>query len=496
MAADLIPYEVAGIVSRKLTDETAKHFQYGKGTYKGNAVQVAPYFDADGKMVAQKIRGADKAFTILGSLENALPFGANAFQKTGKSIIVTEGEIDALSMSQVQGNKWPVVSIACGAGAQTRKYIAKHRDYFLGFEKVILMFDMDGPGQEAARVAAQVIGRRAHIASMTLKDANEMLKAGKTEDLINAMWRAVQYKPEGILDMASLREEVLREPEIGLSWWTPELTDLTYGIRTGEIYCFGAGTGVGKTDFFTQQVDHMISVHNVPVAYFALEQSPRETATRLAGKHIKKILHIPGGDWTRADKERALDEFDGLGKVFLYDSFGANEWDIIREKFEYLAHAEGVKYFFLDHLTALAAAEEDERKALEKIMAEMGALVKKLDIALFLISHLATPEGKPHEEGGRVMIRHFKGSRAIGFWCAFMFGLERNQQAESEAFRTTTTLRILKDRNTGRGTGKLVYLGYESETGMLYETTDPATRDGQTHGFKDESAEAPAGSDF
>jgi twinkle protein len=88
---------------------------------------------------------------------------------------------------------------------------------------------------------------------------------------------------------------------------------------------------------------------------------------------------------------------------------------------------------------------------------------------LIFISHLATPEGKPHEEGGRVTIRQFRGSRAIGFWSHFMFGLERNQQAEDETERRTTILRCLKDRVTGKGTGKTLPLVYDQETGLLSE---------------------------
>ncbi|NSZ01587.1 hypothetical protein G6M64_20650 [Agrobacterium tumefaciens] len=109
-------------------------------------------------------------------------------------------------------------------------------------------------------------------------------------------------------------------------------------------------------------------------------------------------------------------------------------------------------------------------------MAEIGGLVKELDCMIILISHLATPEGKPHEEGGRVMIRHFKGSRSIGFWCHYMFGLERDQQHENEELRSITTFRVLKDRYTGQATGKVIYLGYEQETGRLFETTLPEER--------------------
>jgi twinkle protein len=54
-----------------------------------------------------------------------------------------------------------------------------------------------------------------------------------------------------------------------------------------------------------------------------------------------------------------------------------------------------------------------------------------------------------------------------------MFGLERNQQAEDERERQTTTLRVLKDRYTGQATGELIYLGYDKNTGLLFETEAP-----------------------
>jgi twinkle protein len=92
------------------------------------------------------------------------------------------------------------------------------------------------------------------------------------------------------------------------------------------------------------------------------------------------------------------------------------------------------------------------------------------------------------------MIRHFKGSRSIGFWSVYMFGMERNQQAEDEGERQTTTFRVLKDRFTGRATGEVFYLGYNRETGMLYETDPPEA--GKAHGFTNEEAPSTGPSDF
>jgi len=72
-----------------------------------------------------------------------------------------------------------------------------------------------------------------------------------------------------------------------------------------------------------------------------------------------------------------------------------------------------------------------------------------------------------------VMLRHFKGSRAIGFWTHFAFGLERDTQAEDEIERNTTTFRVLKDRYTGQSNGKTIHYLYTHETGRLNPVSEP-----------------------
>jgi twinkle protein len=468
--AEFIPdLQTQALTNRMLSNVTCEKFNYQVGADRqGKPVHVAPYYDVKGRLVAQKVRTRDKKFYLIGSLKSALPFGAKAFPKTGKMIVVTEGEMDAMSMSQVQNNKWPTVSIGCGAGPQVKSYFASHIEYFNGFDEVILMFDNDAPGRKAAEDAAAVLGARAKIATLPLKDASDMLVAGRVEELINAMWRAEKYKPEGITTMADQLDEALKPVEMGLSWPFESLTKLTYGMRLGELYALGAGTGVGKTAFMTETVAHLVETHGVKVGYFALEQMPKETALRIAGVFLNRPLHQPDVERTEDEVRKAFSVADE--KVFLYDSFGANNWYSIKDKMEFLYHSYGVQYFFLDHITALAASiDEDERKGLDKIMESMGSFVKKIPVCITFVSHLATPLGKPHEEGGRVMIRHFRGSRAIGFWSHFMFGLERNQQAETEEERTLTTFRILKDRYTGMSVGKTFAFSYNFESGRLAE---------------------------
>src|SRR3546814_8773483 len=77
-----------------------------------------------------------------------------------------------------------------------------------------------------------------------------------------------------------------------------------------------------------------------------------------------------------------------------------------------LAVSKGVKIVYLDNLTALIDTN-NERASVETIVKEISLLAQELGIIIIVVSHLAPPEGKHHEDGGRVMLQHFKGSRAI-----------------------------------------------------------------------------------
>ena len=478
----LLTGEFKSLQKRGLTEDTCRKFGYQVGRDKNDTlVQIAPYYDESGTVVAQKIRYANKDFKFIGEPKKATLFGSNLWNN-GKKLVITEGEIDAMSVSQAQNNKWPVVSIPNGAQG-AKKSLTKCLDYLNGFEEVILMFDQDEPGRKAAIECAELFAPgKCKIASLPLKDANECLQAGREQDIIQAIWNAKPYRPDGLVSVADLMDELTKPVEAGYQWWLQPLTDLTFGRRKGEIYGLGAGTGVGKTDFLTQQIAYDITTLGMKVGTVFLEQKPTETAKRVAGKVKGRRFHVPNSGWS---KEELVDAVQGLnGKLVMYDSFGETEWDVIKGKIRFMAVAEGIELIYLDHLTAMANTA-DEKGSLEQIMKEMAGLANELGIIITFVSHLTTPEGKPHEEGGRVTIRHFKGSRAIGFWSYLMLGLERDQQADDVTTRQTTVLRVLKDRYTGQATGSTFYLGYEEDTGVLFETVAPDSPDAKA--FQDET---------
>lgn len=461
-----IQAEPKALKKRGISQETCRIWGYGIGEdEQGRSIQVASFRDRKGKLVRQKLRYPDKKFQVIG--DGKCLYGAHLWRDAGRRIVVTEGEIDALSVSQAQGNKWPVVSLPDGAQS-ARKALAAELEWLEGFEEVVLMFDADEPGQKAAEQCATLFAPgKCKLARLPegFKDANELLVAGRERDIIDALWSAKAYRPDGVVTAADVAESALQPEERGMSWPWEELSNLTYGIRRRECYAIGAGTGVGKTDFITECVAHLIEEHQVPVGCVFLEQNPGETLRRVAGKMASKAFHVPDAEWTREELVAAVSALADSNKLYLYDHFGAADWDTVKSRIRFMVQALDVKDIFLDHITALTAQAEDERREAESIMADIGSMVQELDCTIYFVSHLSTPDGKPHEEGGRVMIRHFKGSRSIGFWSSFMFGLERDQQSTDE--RDVTTFRVLKDRKTGRATGQTFHLKYHHDTGRM-----------------------------
>ncbi|MDP3869908.1 toprim domain-containing protein [Phenylobacterium sp.] len=483
---------------RKISEETCRKFGYTVATLSdGRKVQVAPIYDPETReLIGQKVRPKEKDETFaIGKVTGAL-FGQNLWAQGGRKIVITEGEIDCMSVSQAQGNKYPVVSVPNGA-AGAAKAVAKQLDWLSSFEEVIFMFDMDKPGQDAAAECAGLFDPgKAKIASLPRKDANEVLVLDGSDGvrtLINAVFNAKPYSPDGLITINDIYDQAITPPVLGIAWAWDIMTAWTYGRRPGECYGFGAGTGVGKSDLFTQQVEYDLNTLHVPVGMFMLEQNPVETVWRLAGKMEGKSFHVPDGTWTNEELVAAVDKLRAIPGLHLYQSFGRNDWALIKSRIRYLAVAHGVRHIYLDHLTALADPAK-ERETLEIIMEEMASMANELGLIFHYVSHLSTPEGKSHEEGGRVLSKHFKGSRAIAFWTHYMFGLERDKLADDPVQRTIATLRCIKDRMTGRADGETMLLRYDRATCRLVPYVAPPPQEAFAASFTaedDADDEAP-----
>lgn len=396
-----------------------------------------------------------------------------------RSLVIFEGEGDAAAYYQFTDGRFPVVSIPTGAKGCV-DVLKSHYLWLDRFDKIVVIFDGDTTGREWARKAAEALppGKVWIGEIQGHKDARSALMAGDGKAIQSAFFNAEQFKPEGIFRVRDLIELARKPVEVGIPWWSPTLTKWTFGRRPGELYVLGAGNSIGKTDWTTQSIAYDALSLGIMTAVIYLEQPPVETLKRLAGKFSGKPFHIPAEEldvderYTQAELDASLDALERSPNLIFGGNFASTEWEDVKAKIRYLAVAEGVKMVYLDNMTALID-ESNERASVEKIIKEMALLCQELQINIILLCHLATPDGKSHEEGGQVSLRHFKGSRAMGAWPHYAFGLERNTQHPNPAMRNFSTFRCVKDRYTGRANGNTMCLRFDTATGQLIECDFP-----------------------
>lgn len=472
VSKECIPFEdleEVSLTKRCIGKDTCSKFKYFSTVYKGKPCQVACYYDDSGNLVGQKLRFPDKSFAVLGSISNRL-YGSQLWA-SGKKIVITEGEIDCLTVSQLQGNKWPVVSIPNGAQA-AKKAIESNLEYLENFEEVILMFDMDDPGRKASEECAKILpAGKAYIANLPCKDPNECLSEGKGSEVLQAVWNAKPYRPDGIVSGTDLYEKCVTDIDdlkdsVEYPWVA--LQNKTKGARHGELYVFTSGSGMGKSTIL-RELEYYFGVQRGELCgIVALEESTRKTGLELMSIHLNKRLILDPEGTDEDERSRAFAETIGNGKFFLYDHFGSLDSSNLLGKLRYMIVSLGCKRIFLDHISIVVSGmdtDEDggERKAIDKLMTNLRSLVEETGATMFVVSHLKRPEKKGHEEGAQVSLSQLRGSGAIAQLSDMVIGLERNQQGDNP---NVLTLRVLKNRFCG-DTGVSGYLEYDPETGRL-----------------------------
>lgn len=489
-SAGLIQGDLTALVKRKLTEETCRKFNYRVGRFNGKTAQIASYRDWEGNEVAQKLRFADKKEGLpwLGDNKDVALFGAHLWGR-GKMIVITEGEIDAMTVSQAQDNKWPVVSLINGASG-ARKDISNALPYLANFERIILMFDMDEPGRKAVEEAASVLtGHKVFVATLPLKDASDCHVVGNTKAIVSAIWDATPWSPKSVVsgeDIITRRRNRPKVHSFSFPDWMPKLNEMVFGYRFGELVTWTSGTGMGKTTLLRQLQIDGFRRHGFNQALIMLEEPLEDTADETLSVFMGKRLKLPEVAETvteeqiqAAEEELFLaEDEDGNKRFYFHDAFGSMDSDDdLMNRIRYFAHAKRCRVVWLDHLSILVSGmgeEGDERRRIDAIVHNLKSLAVELNITIHLISHLKKASGPTSfEEGAIPSLDDLRGSGGIKQLSDAVYAISRNQQADTETERNTAQLHSLKSRYTG-ATGRADFVFYNKLTGLFEPGTDPS----------------------
>lgn len=471
-------FPVKELKDRCISKETCEYLGIKVGVSQENGYDITSHFypyTVKGSIVGYQVRIVEgKKFFGMGQTTNVEPFGWEQCMRNSPNnakVFCVEGPIDLATIHEVfklHGDRIPcVISLPNGAGSvgKIKEYIEILRQQF---RDIVLVPDQDEAGSVAVEDFLKLCPE-AKIAKLELKDPNDMLKAGRAQELYKAvMWDAVP-RPTGKTVMSGDKwEEAEEQAERGLDYPWPTMTKFTRGIRRGEVYYFGGGVKLGKSCIVNELAVHLLKVHDLPIFLIKPEEAIKKTLKKLAGVQANTVFDDPDIPFDKEKWDKAKAEIGN--RVALFDTYAELDWESVKKDIRYNVTVLGCKDVFLDPLTCLTVGKtaSETNEELIKIAAQFASLAKELDFTGYVFCHLNNPSsGVEHNRGGKVLSSQFAGSRAMARFCHLMVGLQGDKNPElDEDTRNTRQLVILEARDYDTG---IVNLFYNKETGRLLE---------------------------
>lgn len=408
---------------RAIPEETLRRYRVAA---KGDEI-LFPYLLPDGTVALIKARPAEDGASPKPTTADCEPvlFGWQAIPSAARELVITEGEIDALSWSAYG---WPAVSVPFGGGkGGKQRWIEREYERLERFERLYISTDMDGPGDEAASEIASRLGRhRCYRVALPLKDANECLMAAIADEVM----------AEAIANAASLDPEGLRRPSDFLAdvtrlFWPTAGTHVGYSLpyeklngklvfRPAEVTLWTGASGVGKSQILSDCIPHWVQAGSrVCLASFEMK----------CAQTLKRLVKQAGGIDRPEDAyiARILDWLDA--GLLLYERVGKSTLDDLLGIFDYSRAKYGCDQFVIDSLMRLGLAQDDYN-------GQESAMYRLVDWAIehSIHVHLVAHARKGEKGGGPPETEDIKGAMEIGANAFNIVSVWRNRKHE-EAMR-------------------------------------------------------------
>ena len=405
---------------------------------------IFPFLLPNGELAMAKARKAEDGARPKPTAANCEPvlFGWQAIAPDARTVIITEGEIDALSWAAYG---YPAMSVPYGGGKGAKQnWIENDFDRLDRFERIYISTDMDGPGEEAALEIVNRLGRhRCYRVILPFKDANECLVNGVTQEAMgNLLAKAESVDPDGLRHASDYIEEVsaLFWPKAGqrVGYSTPygKIGDKLL-FRPGEVTLWTGASGAGKSQILSDCAVHWVS-EGSRVCLSSLEMKPAHT--------LKRMVKQAG------DVDRPTEDFLGLildyldNGLMLYDHVGKAGVDGLLDVFNYARAKYGCDQFIIDSLMRLGIAGDDYTGQ-EKVMYRIVDWAIEHSVHVHMVAHAR----KGEKGAGAPETEDIKGAMEIGANAFNILAVWRNRRLEEELKATPEGTPIWKELNEKPG---------------------------------------------
>lgn len=407
---------------RKLSEEIVAKFRIGDA----GAEIAFPSFDQDGEMVSIKYIGlkrdenGKKAIRQEKGCAPAL-FGWQALPDGTRQVVITEGQIDAMTWSQFG---FPALSVPNGVG-DLDGWIDYEWESLQQFDTIYLCFDSDKAGQEAVEKVAKRLGiqRTINVVLKGHKDANEALQSGKGQDyFVEAIAKGRPFKPKQIKSPLDFRDEVMNEffpPGGEPPGFAPETLKKTLRFAPGQLTIWTGISAHGKSNLLGQ-VCLEAAVSGSKCAIASMEMPGRKTLMRMVKTSLPQKKEI--------DAETIDGTLSGLsGKIWIYDLLGNVSLANLMELMTYSVARHGVEHFVIDSLMKLDV-DSDDNEAQRLALNSLTSFAMENNVHVHLVCHARKSEDESKAPGKMDV----KGAVDIINQCDNLVSVWRNKPKEAK----------------------------------------------------------------
>ena len=452
---DLSVLETKVIPTRGLVEYALR--KYGVKTEVNNDEPVRTFFTYPNGAV--KVRDwKEKKFYVHGPMVNAGLFGKDNFDAgCTDTVVITEGEYDAVAFYQALGGKAAVVSVQSSSTA--KRDCKNDFDFLNSFDKIILAFDNDDPGREAkAKVASMFDPKKLLTVKFTqFKDANDYVRHGKEYDLYQLWENASRETPDGIIHSFRDIEEALNEHKQHklASYPFDCLENALFGLHKGELVLFKGMEGIGKTEIFRAMEYHALKTSTENIGIIRLEETLGDTIRGLATYHLQAPAMMENSGVSNQDVMNAYrDIVKGKDdRLFIQSGFDSDDPDTILGNIRFLVSGCDCRIIFLDHLSMLVTGleDDDERKKLDYVVTQLKKMAIQLGFCLVTIMHV--------NDNGQT-----RSSRYPPKIANTVIHMERNIRHPDPFERKKLSFIVEKGRGQGAKTGPVGSVYYDNDT--------------------------------
>jgi replicative DNA helicase len=442
----------------------------------------------DGQLVGYKIREVPKNFYSKGRTgADCELFMQFKFNRGGKYIIITEGELDALSAYQMlseynekKGWGFETAVVSPTTGANSHKQIAAQFRFFDSFDNIIISYDNDKAGQTATEQILKVLPKgKVKIMPMRYKDANEYLEKAEDDAFISDFYSAKKQVPVGVLASSNLYDRIMGQSVVAKIPFPPFMQKLNElfvgGMPLGHIVNIAADTGVGKTTLVNELIYYWIFNSPHTVGIVSMELDAGQYGEVLLSRHLEKklaliesqdekIAYLSTDKVIEKAKELTIKE-DGDSRFYLLDNRDGSIEEI-QDTVEELVSACGAKVIVLDPLQDILDGLSNEEQA--EFMKWAKGFIKSHGITFIFINHMRkTPAG----QNGADSEQNIMGSSTIIKSASANILLKRDKMADDQVVRNSTEISVTKNRVCGL-TGPAGFIYYDNSTHTLHNLDD------------------------